>query len=854
MWQKFSGGIVSCFVLVGLLWSCSTKKDAFLNRNWHALNTRYNVVYNGNLAFETGRENLRETFKDNYWEILPVERLAVSEKIKLHSEANTPEFIQAEEKATKAIQKHSMELDNEERNPQTDEAFLLLGKARYFDERYIPALEAFNYILRKYPESNRLNQAAIWREKTNIRLGYDELALNNLKRLLRFEKLTEQEYADARSVMGQAYLNLNIPDTALFQLKTAAAYTRVKEERARYMYITGQLYNLLGQTDSANLVFRKLTAMNRSIPRTYLVNAQLELYYNMPQSVDNQEYVLDYLTELQENRENRPFLDKIYRALAVFHSATGSDSLAVRYFTWSTQASERDPVISAMNYEDLANYYFDGNDYPRAGAYYDSVLVQLEEHSRKFRLIQKRRANLDQVIVLERSAQETDSILKIVAMSPVSRKIYFQNYVDSLRTIDLAAQAEDQNQAAKKLKQKPTRYGRETTGTFYFYNSISLEQGKANFTAQWGNRALEDNWRLQRNVSTGMDPAIAQNESAIASNAIPEKLVERYNPEAYLSKVPQQQDVIDSLHRERNRANYELGIIYKEKFKAPFLAVEKLNNILNWSPEEGMEMSARYNLFRIYEESRSDLAEQMKQFILEKHPDSRFAAIIKNSNQIALADASGPESEYQKLYEVFESQDFNAVLSGVSQAIQKFPGDPLIPKFELLKAQAIAKVEGFNSFKSALSLIALDYPNTEAGQKAKNILEFQLPKMESDAFEDPQTHKGAGNWKVVFPFAIQDQDQARALRELLIKSMKDLGYPYTVSEDRYTAFESFIVVHGFPSEAYAQGYTELLRNNADYKVSSESFVIFTSHYKTIQVHKNLEAFKSQKFPQISANQ
>ncbi|MDX1315252.1 MAG: hypothetical protein R3356_07095, partial [Eudoraea sp.] len=196
--MKLRFSLLFAGVLGGILFNaCSTKKDAFINRNWHALNTKYNVLYNGNIAFEEGREQLNTTYQDNYWDILPVERLQVSGEIKLDSEDNNPNFLRAEEKATKAIQKHGMEIDNEERNPQADEAFLLLGKARYFDERYVPALEAFNYVLRKHAKSDKLNEATIWREKTNIRLGNEELAIINLKRLFRYERLKDQEYADA---------------------------------------------------------------------------------------------------------------------------------------------------------------------------------------------------------------------------------------------------------------------------------------------------------------------------------------------------------------------------------------------------------------------------------------------------------------------------------------------------------------------------------------------------------------------------------------------------------------------------------------------------------------------------------
>ena len=145
------------FILIG----CSVKKDKFINRNWHALNTKYNTLYNGSLAFEKGRQELHDAYFDDYWTVLPIERLQVTDEIKLDSEDNNPNFERAEEKATKAIQKHSMDIKDEERNPQTDEAFLLLGKARYFDQRYIPALESFNYILKKYIESDKLSEARI---------------------------------------------------------------------------------------------------------------------------------------------------------------------------------------------------------------------------------------------------------------------------------------------------------------------------------------------------------------------------------------------------------------------------------------------------------------------------------------------------------------------------------------------------------------------------------------------------------------------------------------------------------------------------------------------------------------------
>ena len=55
--------------------SCSRKKDKFINRSWHSLNTKYNILYNGNIALEAGKMTINSSYSDNYWKILPVERL-----------------------------------------------------------------------------------------------------------------------------------------------------------------------------------------------------------------------------------------------------------------------------------------------------------------------------------------------------------------------------------------------------------------------------------------------------------------------------------------------------------------------------------------------------------------------------------------------------------------------------------------------------------------------------------------------------------------------------------------------------------------------------------------------------------
>lgn len=833
-------------ILGGLVFTaCSTKKDAFINRNWHALNTKYNTLYNGNLAFDQGREELHANYKDDYWEILPIERLEVTEDIKLDSEDNNPNFIIAEEKATKAIQKHSMDIKDVERNPQTDEAFLLLGKARYFDQRYIPALEAFNYILRKYTYSDKLNEAHIWREKVNIRLENEELAIKNLKRLMKFETLKDQEYADARAMLAQAYINLNVPDTAIQQLKVASHYTKKNPEKGRYYYIIGQLYNALNYKDSANYAFDKVIALNRKSPRVYMINAEIQKIRNTRLTDENSEELLEYLTDLEENRENRPFLDKIYRQVAEFHLDRGSDSLALVYFNKSLRATQNEPKLNALNYENLAEYNFDQNTYKVAGAYYDSVLTNLPENTKKFRAIKKKFDNLEDVIKYEDVVQYADSVINLYIMSPEERVAYFEEYISALKKAD--------EEAAKKKEDKITagfaafgksKGGKQNKGKFYFYNITSLGYGKNDFTTKWGNRTLEDDWRWSnksRAIPSETTGEIVADASETFSDPVGD---ERYSLDFYMDKIPTDGTIIDSLHTERNFANYQLGLIYKEKFKENLLAVGKLENVLKSEPEERLILPSKYNLYKIYEEEGSPLAAGMKENIIQNHKDSRYAEILLNPQAVLANNSDSPDARYGALYKQYQNQEFLKVITGAEENINKYTGDAIVPKFEMLKANAIGRLQGYEPFKEALNYVALTYPNNPEGKKAEQMVAEQLPKLEPTTFSPEVKSSGTGNWKVMFPFKRHNNDEALKLMEVVKKSIKDLKYRNIVSKDIYNLEDQFVVVHGFKSKEFALGYAELLKINRDYKIDNENFVILSSNYKVIQIHKNLQEYKN----------
>ena len=196
---------------------CSRKKDKFLNKKFHSITTTYNYLFNGNNLFSSGLNELDNREKENFWKLVPIEKFKYF-NVDFDQERET-NFTRAEEKATLAIQKHSMNVEGKEKNPVMDQAYLLLGKSRYFDNRFIPALEAFNYILYKYPTSELINEVKIWKEKVHIRIDQNNYAIDNLKELLEEQNLTKEERYLANSYIAQAFINTKKLESSLIYLK-----------------------------------------------------------------------------------------------------------------------------------------------------------------------------------------------------------------------------------------------------------------------------------------------------------------------------------------------------------------------------------------------------------------------------------------------------------------------------------------------------------------------------------------------------------------------------------------------------------------------------------------------------------
>lgn len=729
------------FLVLFIVLSCSTKKDAFLNREYHAMVTEYNVMYNGELAFQRGLTEIAEKYEDNYWEILPIEPLTIYDEVlevpdysknkkgKKKAKPVTP-FDIAEAKAVKAVQKHSMNIGGKERNRKIDDAYLLLGKSRYYTSRFVPAMEAFNYVIKHYPEANLIDETLLWKAKTDVRLQNEETAIESLNALLEKEKLSDEIREDCYTTLAMAYSQMDSVVPLINSLQKAVIAGKDPNQKSRNLFILGQLYRQENHINRSQETFQELIDY-RKAPYKYKVYAEIEKVKNHPQGNDATE-VIERLNKLIRIRENRPYLDALYYQLAEIEKQRGNKEAAIAAYQMSVHTKQAKEFQKGLSYEGIGNIYFDDSDYANAGAYYDSVLQLSEKlNTKRIRRLRKKRQSLETVLVFEEIIVRNDSIWEVMAMDKDEQILYFNAYIETLKEKEKEAQEkeaflkdleayEDAGLASVNIPSNAGSRG----GKWYFYNTQTKGYGAQEFKQQWGKRKLDDNWRWSDKSVLKRDlEEVPQDSVAVAEETTvrPEHTVSYY-----LDQLPGTLEELDSISELRSSTYYQLGLIYKEQFKEYELAAEKLETLLVIFPEDKLVLGTNYHLYKIYSELGNPKAEYYSSVVVNRYPNSVFAKMILNPEEILRERKAGvsPESRYKEVYQLYDARKYIQAVYEISDALRIFEGDPLLPKFELLKAYCIAKIKGKEAFAKSLDYIVLNYANTAEGKRAKELLEM----------------------------------------------------------------------------------------------------------------------------------
>jgi hypothetical protein len=400
----------------------------------------------------------------------------------------------------------------------------------------------------------------------------------------------------------------------------------------------------------------------------------------------------------------------------------------LKYLHQSVGFPQAKKYQKVLSYERLGDYYFDKTDFVTAAVYYDSVRPHVENSNTKhIKKLERKIKNLEDVVFYENLVKENDSILGLVAMNETDRKAYFEAYIAKLKKADelKAIQIEnaERNQTAGNQAIPEDKESTTPKGKWYFYNTQTVAFGKSEFVRLWGKRELKDNWRWAQNkselVGNEKSTNVSENNFTKAGTQVPE-----YNVNTYLQKIPSELKEIEVLKDDKANALYQLGLIYKEKFQVYPLAANRLEKFLESNAKENLVLPAKYHLSKVYEKMNDSRSVELKNQILSQFPESRYAQMLQNTKETKVNDSiKTPEMHYEKVYCDYEYEYFDLVFSQCEEAVIQYADDPILPKFELLKAYALYHVKGKDSFVDGLEFVVANFPKTEEAIHAQEVLD-----------------------------------------------------------------------------------------------------------------------------------
>jgi hypothetical protein len=263
-------------------------------------------------------------------------------------------------------------------------------------------------------------------------------------------------------------------------------------------------------------------------------------------------------------------------------------------------------------------------------------------------------------------------------------------------------------------------------------------------------------------------------------------------------------------------------MIYKEKFKNYPLAHERLEKVMSLKPKDEIAVQALYHLYRMNEEEGSLKAKMYKEQLITKYPETAFASLLSDPENYDNSVMITPETLYVEALDLFNKQQLLETLEALEKLTVLASGSSIEPKINLLKAHTLGRLNGVTAWKASLNEVATNFSAVEEGIQAKALLE--KINASNDLEETGVIYK---NYKWVFPFPINQKENAQNLLKTLEKDVFSYNKFWSVSLDPYNKEFVFVVVHGIRSPKEIENWKTQLQLNTN----NHNFVTLASQYR-----------------------
>lgn len=733
-------------LFVVLLVGCSVKKNTWTSRTSQAMNTRFNVYFNGTTSYEEGLKNIQLANVEDYSSII------VMYPISRHSNAASAisNMDRTIEKCRKAIKLHSIKVkpvknyrksndpkyklyySQQEFNPALKEAWLLLAQAEFHKADFIGSAATFAYVSRLYSSDNDMvSKCQLWIARAYGEAGWMYEAEEVLSKLDQ-NKLKSQNIGLYASVNADLLLKKRQYKEAIPFLKLALSNENDRYLKQRFGYLLAQLYQKNGDNKAAYDAFTSVIKSNPPFEMDF--NSRISRAQTAQGDIAA---VQKDLRKMAKNVNNADYLDQIYYALGNTYLNSSDTIHAIKNFELSAEKSTRNGIDKAITLIKLGDLQYNRTNYVVAQPCYEGAgKIITKEHDDYVR-VTKRAEMLGELVGQINIVTLQDSLQRLSSLPESQRLEVVDKLIARLMADEKAAAEKEQT---KTNDEKGNQYARLTPiggnmpggaiGDWYFYNIGLIRSGESDFQKKWGKRKLEDNWRrTNKTASLFADEAALASAGANAEDSLKTKtsttISDVKNPEFYLNQIPVTKAQIDKSNAETATALYNVGIIYKDKIEDFPLAVKAFQEFARRFPTDPRVADAYYNNYMIQSKLENQPEAQLyRNKLITEFPTSEYALMLSQPDYAKRMAAmySEQDSIYSRTYKAYNDNKFDIVFQNVDYIKKNYPLSTLMPKFLFLNALSIGKSSTPDKFEKALTELVSSHPQSDVSSMSKDIL------------------------------------------------------------------------------------------------------------------------------------
>lgn len=715
-----------------LFGSCSTKRNTFTRRAYHNLTSHYNVYWNGQHSLEEGDDQLKNSAADDYTKILRVYNYgSKTEAMALNSLMD-----RALQKTSVCVQKHSMKFNGKERVKWIDDAYLVMGKAHFYKQDYIPAKRTFDFVATEFSYNDISLVADLWLIKTYIETEQYSKAIAMIELLqsktANMRKMPKELYRNLDLTIADYYIATKDYRRAIDYLKSGMMANNDRDMRLRCMFILGQIYMELDDAPHATEWFKKVCKKNPKYEMLF------EAKMNMARmgSSGNSKDLYKMLNRMLNETKNEEYIDRIYFAMAELAMREGNPDKAIGFYRESVANAQTNQIQRATSALKVATLLFDRNEYELSQAYYDTAVSAMNretypDYDSLFNISQ----TLNELVLNLSVIRDQDSLLRVANMDSVSRNILIDKIIADVieqERIDKERQQYEEQLAMMGGgvgKTDVQQSGPNTSGNWYYYNSTTLQSGFSEFSRKWGMRKLEDNWRIsdKRNINSGVANSGFGGEEEGEGNDSIAAGITNHDRAYYLQELPFTQEQQEAAHQQIANALYNVGFIYLDRLSDYPRSIDAYESLDTRYPGNEHELPAWYALYKMYNDvHNTEKADYYKSQILSKYPESSYASFILDPNYYVKVQENARQASdlYSKTYDAYQQGQYYRVRMNAERALELYANDTaLAPRFALLDAVARGRLETVDSMAYALVKVITDYPNSSIRNYATELLQ-----------------------------------------------------------------------------------------------------------------------------------